>query len=76
MFFCLMSKTFISKKQIIKNATNDFLRQYSAWTVMALIGCERCGRTKPPLKYIKKWPPTQDIALFLHSSTRTSMTFK
>ena len=55
---------------------NDILRRYFAWTVMALIGCERCGRTKPPLKYIKKWPPTQNITLFLHSSTRTSMTFK
>ena len=38
---------------------------------MALIGCERCGRTEPPLKYIRKWPPTQEIAL--HSSTRTLM---
>ena len=25
----------------------------------------------PSLKNIKKWPPTQNIALFLHSSTRT-----
>ena len=40
---------------------------------MASIGCERCGRTEPPLKYIKNWPPTQDIALFLYSSTRASM---
>ena len=26
-----------------------------------------------PLKYIKKWPPAQQIALFLDSSTRTLM---
>ena len=24
---------------------------------------------RTPLKYIKKWPPTRDIALFFHSST-------
>ena len=34
-------------------------------------------RTERPqqlsLKYIKKWPLTQEIALFFHSSTRTSM---
>ena len=24
-----------------------------------------------PLKYIKNWPPTQEISLFLDSSTRT-----
>ena len=39
--------------------------------VMALIGCEGCGRTVRPLKYIKKCPPTQNISLFLHSSTST-----
>ena len=40
---------------------------------MALIECERCGRTKPPLKYIKKWLHAQKIALFLQRSTRTLM---
>ena len=56
---------------------NDILRRYFTWTVMALIGCERCGRTEPPLKYIKKWAPsTQDIALFLHSSTGMLMALK
>ena len=35
--------------------------------VITLIGCKR-----DPLKYIKKWPPTQDSALFFHYSTRTS----
>ena len=40
--------------------------------MMTLIGCKQCDRTEPPLKYIKK-SPTQEIALFLYSSTRTSM---
>ena len=44
-------------------------------TEMASIECERCGRTEPPIKYIKNLPTPkkQDIALFFHSSTRTSM---
>ena len=32
---------------------------------------ERSGRTELPLKNVKKWPPKQNIALFLHSSTMT-----
>ena len=43
--------------------------------VMALIGCQRCGRSDPlPKMHEKMALPTQDIALFFHSSTRTSMT--
>ena len=42
--------------------------------VMALIGCERCGRTEPPKIDQKVGPPAQEIALFFYSSTRTSMT--
>ena len=34
------------------------------YTVMASAGCERCTRTEPP---------TQEIALFLQSSTKTLM---
>ena len=37
---------------------------------MALTGC---GRTRPSLKYIKKCPPTEEIAPFLHCSTKTLM---
>ena len=40
---------------------------------MALIGCER-RRTEPPQNTSKSDPPlTQEVALFLHSSTRRSM---
>ena len=44
-------------------------------TVMASKECKRCGRTESPIKYIKNLPTPkkQDIALFFHSSTRTSM---
>ena len=40
---------------------------------MALIGCEQSGRTSPPKIHQKVVPPAQEIALFLHSCTRTSM---
>ena len=43
---------------------------------MALVGCEWNGHTEPPLKNIKKWPPMNDIALFLRSSTRTVASLK
>ena len=41
---------------------------------MALIGCERCGRTGPPKIDQKVAPSVQEIALFLEKSTRTLMT--
>ena len=37
---------------------------------MALVGCKRCGRTGPPYNISKSGPPTQEIALFLHSGTK------
>ena len=41
---------------------------------MALIGCNGAAAPSPPLKYIRKYrPPTQEIALFFHSNTRTSI---
>ena len=39
--------------------------------VMTLVGCEQSGRTAPPKAHQKLSPIMQDIALFLHSSTRT-----
>ena len=41
-------------------------------TLMALIGCEQCGHTGPSPKRSKSGPPTQEIALFLRSNSRTS----
>ena len=35
---------------------------------MALIGCERCGRTGPPKIEQKVAPPTQEIAQFLQGT--------
>ena len=38
---------------------------------MALVGCERSGRIKPP-KNVTMWThPKQNKALFLHNSTMT-----
>ena len=37
---------------------------------MALIGCEQWGSTEPRSK---SGPPSQEIALFFHSSPRTLM---
>ena len=52
----------IASKTVILITSDDFNR----------VRTERLHQT--PLKYIKKWPPpTQEIALFLHGSTRTSM---
>ena len=43
------------------------------YTVMVIIGCERCDRTEAsPNIHQNVAPPTQKIALSLRSSTRTS----
>ena len=50
-------------------ASKDTFYLFDRQAVMALIGYEQV-----PLQYIRKWPtPTQEIALFFHSSTRTSI---
>ena len=43
---------------------------------MALIGCKQIGSVETPKVHQKVAPLTQEIALVLHSSIRTSMAFQ
>ena len=44
---------------------------HNFYAVMVLLRCEWSGHTDPPKKHQNVLPPTQDIALFFHNSTRT-----